>query len=54
MQECNRVNGSIESDCIYFKLKGEPILIIGYLEKRIKYYIKKNITGELNEKVEIN
>lgn len=53
MQECNQLNGSIEGDYTYFNQKGEPILIIGYQENSIKYYIKKSKTGELNEKVEI-
>lgn len=53
MQECNQLNGSIEGDFTYFNQKGEPILIIGYQDNAIKYYIKKNKTGELNEKVEI-
>ena len=53
MQECNQLNGSIEGNYTYFNQKGEPILIIGYQENRIKYYIKKNKTGELNEKIEI-
>ncbi len=54
MQECNKLNGSIEGDYTYFNQKGEPILTIGYQEKSIKYYIRKSKTGELNEKVEIN
>jgi antitoxin component YwqK of YwqJK toxin-antitoxin module/Tfp pilus assembly protein PilF len=53
MQECNQLNGSIEGDFTYFNQKGEPLLIIGYQDNSIKYYIKKNKTGELNEKVEI-
>ncbi|WP_395050635.1 hypothetical protein [Flavobacterium sp.] len=53
MQECIQLDGSIEGDYIYLNQKGEPILIIGYQENRIKYYIKKNKTGELNEKIEI-
>lgn len=53
MQECNQLNGSFEGDCTYFNQKGEPILIIGYQENRIKYYIKKSKTGELNDKIEI-
>jgi antitoxin component YwqK of YwqJK toxin-antitoxin module len=53
MQESNQLNGSIEGDLTYFNQKGEPILIIGYQDNNIKYYIKKNKTGELNEKVKI-
>ena len=53
IQECTQLNGLIEGDCTYYNLKGEPILIIGYQENSIKYYIKKNKTGELNEKVDI-
>jgi uncharacterized protein len=54
MQECNQLNGLIEGDHFYYNQKGEPLLIIGYQENRIKYYIRKSKTGELNEKVEIN
>lgn len=53
IQECTQLNGLIEGDYTYYNLKGEPILIIGYQENSIKYYIKKNKTGELNEKVDI-
>ncbi|MBP6758756.1 MAG: hypothetical protein KA133_05845, partial [Flavobacterium sp.] len=53
MQECNQLNSSIEGDFTYFNQKGEPILIIGYQDNIIKYYIKKNKTGELNEKVDV-
>ena len=53
IQECTQLNGLIEGDCTYYNQKGEPILIIGYQENSIKYYIKKNKTGELNEKVDI-
>lgn len=54
MVEFNQVNESIEGDYSYFNQKGEPILIIGYQDNTIKYYIKKDKTGELNQKVEIN
>lgn len=53
MQECQQLNGSFEGDFTYFNQKGEPVLIIGYQDNSIKYYIKKNKTGELNEKVDI-
>lgn len=53
IQECTQLNGSIEGDYTYYNQKGEPVLIIGYQDNNIKYYIKKNKTGELNEKVEI-
>ncbi len=53
MQECNQINGSIEGDYTYFNQKGEPILIIGYQENSIKYYIRKSKTGELNDKIAI-
>ena len=53
MQEGNQLNGLIEGDYTYFNQKGEPILIIGYQNNSIKYYIKKNKTGELSEKVEV-
>jgi len=53
MQEYNQLNGSIEGDFTYYNQKGEPILILGYQDNIIKYYIKKSKTGELNEKVEI-
>ena len=52
--EYNQINESIEGDYNFYNQKGEPILTIGYQENKIIYYIKKNKTGELNEKVEIN
>jgi antitoxin component YwqK of YwqJK toxin-antitoxin module/Tfp pilus assembly protein PilF len=54
MVEYSQENESIEGDYNYFNQKGELILTIGYQENKIKYYIKKSKTGELNEKVEIN
>lgn len=53
MQECQQLNGSFEGDFTYFNQKGEPVLIIGYQDNSIKYYIKKDKTGALNEKVEV-
>lgn len=53
MQEGNELNNSLEGDYTYFNQKGQPILIIGYQDNSIKYYIKKNKTGELTEKVPI-
>ena len=53
MQECNQLNGSLEGDFTYYNQKGVPILIIGYQDNTIAYYIKLSKTGELNEKVAV-
>ncbi|HLF50902.1 hypothetical protein [Flavobacterium sp.] len=53
MLDYNKLNGSIDGEYNYFNQKGESILTIGYQNNSIKYYIRKNKTGELNEKVEI-
>ena len=50
MSECQRVNDFIEGEYKYFNQKGEAILIIGYENNTIKYYIKKSKSGELSEK----
>lgn len=52
--EFNMVNGSIEGNYTYYNQKGEPVLIINYLNDKISHYFKKNKMGELNEKVNIN
>jgi len=51
--EYNKVNGVVEGDCIYYNQEGEPILILGYKNDKIKYYIAKNKTGKLTDKIEI-
>ncbi|MES2545290.1 MAG: tetratricopeptide repeat protein [Bacteroidota bacterium] len=51
--EFNQLDGMIEGDYYYYNLKGEALLILGYEQNSIKYYIKKNKAGELSEKVEI-
>lgn len=53
MQECYQLNGLLEGDYTYFNQKGQAVLIIGYQDNSIKYYIKTNKTGELNEKVAV-
>lgn len=51
--EYNQLDGAIEGEYKYFNQKGEPILIVGYVNNNIVYYIKKSKTGELTEKVAI-
>lgn len=53
LMEYSQKNDIIEGDAIYYNQKGEPILIIGYENNIPKFYIRKNKTGELNEKVNI-
>ena len=51
MMEYTQVNDVIDGDVTYFNQKGEPLVILGYSNNVPKYYIKKNKTGELNDKV---
>lgn len=51
MYEYNQLESTYEGDFTYFNQKGEAILTLGYLNGALEYYIKKNSTGELNEKV---
>ena len=53
MYEYNRVNEITEGDYTYFNQKGEPILIVNYLNDIPQYYVKKSKMGELSEKVVI-
>lgn len=53
MMEYSSVNGSIEGESIYYNQKGEALVIIGYQNNIPRYFIRKNKTGELNEKVTI-
>ena len=49
--EYTQVTQITEGDYTYFNQKGEPILIINYLNDIPQYYMKKSKTGELSEKV---
>ena len=51
--EFNQMDGAIDGEYNYFNQKGEKILIVGFQNEAVKYYIKRGKTGELNEKVEI-
>ena len=53
MMESSELNGSIEGENIYYNQKGEALVIIGYQNNIPRYFIRKNKTGELNEKVTI-
>lgn len=53
MNEYNQLNGLLEGESNYYNQKGELILVIGYENNSIKYYITKNKTGELNQKTAI-
>ena len=53
MFEYNQTTEITEGDYTYFNQKGEPILIINYLNDIPQYYMKKSKTGELSEKVVI-
>lgn len=51
LSESNHVNDIDEGNVTYFNQKGESVLIVGYENNIPKFFIKKNKTGELNEKV---
>lgn len=51
LMEYSQKNDIIEGDAIYYNLKGEPILVLGYENNIPKFYMRKSKTGELNEKV---
>lgn len=51
--EYTQQDGNIEGEFKYYNLKGELVLIIGYQNNDIIYYVKKNKTGEVSEKVAI-
>ncbi|SHG14427.1 toxin-antitoxin system YwqK family antitoxin [Flavobacterium defluvii] len=51
LSESNHVNDIDEGNKTYYNQKGEPVLILGYENNVPKFYIKKNKTGELTEKV---
>ncbi|MBF4516430.1 tetratricopeptide repeat protein [Flavobacterium sp. ANB] len=53
MIEYAQINSAIEGETTYFNQKGEPIVIIGYENNIPKYFIRKNKTGELNDKINI-
>ena len=54
LNEYKQMNGAIDGESNYYNQKGEPILTIGYQNNSVKYYIKKNKVGELNEKILID
>lgn len=51
MMEYSSVNGSTEGESIYYNQKGEALVIIGYQNNIPKYFVRKNKTGELDDKV---
>ncbi len=53
MYEYNQLADVTEGDYTYFNQKGEPILIVNYLDGIPQYYMKKSKTGELTDKVAI-
>ena len=53
MFEYNQAIDITEGDYTYFNQKGDPIIIINYLNDIPQYYMKKSKTGELSEKVVI-
>lgn len=46
-----QINDIREGNYTYYNLKGEPLLIVGYQDNIAKYYIIKNKTGELIDKI---
>lgn len=53
LYEYSQLNNHVEGEYTYYNQKGEPILIVGYLNNAAKYYIRKGKDGQLNDKVEI-
>ncbi|KAF2517647.1 toxin-antitoxin system YwqK family antitoxin [Flavobacterium foetidum] len=53
LSETNYVNDVKDGSTTFYNQKGEPVLIVGYENGVAKFYIKKNKTGELTEKVMI-
>ncbi|WP_310381541.1 hypothetical protein [Flavobacterium sp.] len=51
MNEYNQLNGLLEGESNYYNQKGELLLVIGYENNSIKYYIKKSKIGQLTEKI---
>jgi uncharacterized protein len=53
MFEYSQEVNAIEGNYTYYNQKGEPILVVNYLNDIPQYYMKKSKTGELTEKVAI-
>jgi uncharacterized protein len=51
LYEYHELDGLMNGEYTLYNQKDEHILILGYLNNAIQYYIKKSKTGELNEKV---
>ena len=51
--EYNQFDSIIEGEYKYYNLKGEPILILGYSNNALLYYIKPNQQGQLIDKIPI-
>jgi antitoxin component YwqK of YwqJK toxin-antitoxin module len=53
MTEYNIINGTVEGEQVYYNQKGDGILILGYNNNSLSYYIRRSETGALDEKVEV-
>lgn len=53
MLEYNKLNSAIDGEYKFYNQKEENVLILGYQNNVLKYYIKKNNAGELKDKIEI-
>ncbi|AWI26028.1 toxin-antitoxin system YwqK family antitoxin [Flavobacterium pallidum] len=51
--EHQSLNGVKDGPLTYFNQKGEPLLILGYVNDELEYYIRRGKTGQLDEKVVI-
>ncbi|MCI9844657.1 toxin-antitoxin system YwqK family antitoxin [Flavobacterium pectinovorum] len=51
MMEYSVINGSTEGETTYYNQKGDALVSIGYQNNIPRYFIRKNKTGELNEKI---
>lgn len=53
MAEYNYLDGELEGDYTYFNQKGEPVVTLFYVGDCLKYYVRKDNTGALTEKVPV-
>lgn len=51
--EYNQYNGNIEGEAKYYNQKGDNILIVGYQNNELLYYIKLDKNGKLSEKTPV-
>lgn len=53
MSEFDQVDTAIEGEYRYYNLKGELLLILGYVNNDVEYYIRRGKSGQIDEKVTV-